>query len=318
MENQNSSGWEREVLTKLAFAAVKEQKKTRFWQIFFRFIFILMFLFSFVITVGSLAIGTTDINKESDHVAVVNLFGVIDSSGTASAARVIPSLQAAFANPNSRAVILRVDSPGGSPVQSGMIHDEIYRLKELHKKPIYAVVEDTCASGSYYVAVATDKIFVNRASVVGSIGVRMGGFGFVEGMKMVGVERRLVTAGKNKAFRDPFSEQTEAHKQASQALVDDVHQQFIDVVKKGRGDKLEDDPEIFSGMVWTGRQAVKMGLVDELKDINTIMREMFDSIALVDYSYKGDFLDSLSRKIGVSVTEKVENSIGDKNRLMLY
>jgi protease-4 len=257
-----NEGWERDLVNRLAFAALKEQRRARRWGIFFKFLL-------FVYLLGILFLYTPSIELQpgagDDHTALVELKGVIAPDKEGSADNVVSGLRSAFESDHAKGVILRINSPGGSPVQAGYINDEIRRLRKEHPDtPLYAVVADVCASGGYYAAVAADKIFADKASIVGSIGVRMDGFGFVEAMDKLGVERRLLTAGEHKGFLDPFQPVKEGDVEHVQALLNDIHTQFIQVVRTGRGDKLKDDPNLFSGFVWTGEQAVDLGLIDEL------------------------------------------------------
>jgi protease-4 len=199
--------------------------------------------------------------------------------------------------------VLLINSPGGSPVQAGIINDEIVRLKALHHKPIYAVVEESCASAAYYIAAATDKIYVDKASIVGSIGVLMDGFGFTGLMDKLGVERRLMTAGENKGFLDPFSPQTDAQRKHAQAMLNHIHAQFIGVVKKGRGDRLKETPEMFSGLFWTGQQAIELGLADELGSIDQVARDVIKAEELVDYSRRDNVAERLVKRFGAAMGE---------------
>lgn len=291
----SSPDWERRTLEKLAFAALDEQKTRRRWGIFFKaigFIYLLVVLFA-VVDWGS------DAEHQERHTAMVSLNGVIQSKGEANAEKLMAALQSAFEEKNSVGVVLRINSPGGSPVQAGMINDEIRRLRAKYpEKPLYAVVEDMCASGGYYVAVAADKIYVNKASIVGSIGVLMDGFGFTSTMDKLGVERRLLTAGENKGFLDPFSPQAEAHKAHAQTMLNDIHQQFIDVVKTGRGKRLKESPEMFSGLMWTGLQSVQMGLADEIGSVDSVARDVIKAEKVLDYSLKDNIAERFAKRLG--------------------
>ncbi|MFN0304688.1 MAG: S49 family peptidase, partial [Burkholderiales bacterium] len=241
-------GWERLVIERLASEGLKEQKRARRWGIFFKILG-----FAYVTFILVMAIDWGFGSKGGKHTALIEIAGVIDSKGNANADRVTTALQNAFKDVNTQGIVLRINSPGGSPVQAGIIYDEIVRLRAKHPTtPLFAVIEDICASGGYYIAAATDKIYVDKASIVGSIGVLMDGFGFTETMEKLGVERRLVTAGENKAFLDPFSPMNTQHREFAKGLLGDIHQQFITVVKKGRGDRLKEDPAVFSGLIWTG------------------------------------------------------------------
>ena len=242
--------WERDLLDRLAFAAVTEQRRARRWGIFFKLL-LFVYLFSLLLVYWPSGLETSVVGKP--HTALIKLEGIIAEDAPASADNIISGLRDAFEDKNTRGVILRINSPGGSPVQAGYIHDEIKRLRKKYPKvPLYAVITDLCASGGYYVAAAADRIYADKASVVGSIGVRMGGFGFVDAMRKLGVERRLLTAGKHKGFLDPFLPTKEDEVAHVRVLLEDIHQQFIDVVKEGRGKRLTDDDTIFSGLIWTG------------------------------------------------------------------
>jgi protease IV len=237
------------------------------------------------------------------HTAVVEIKGEIASGADASAENVIAAMRSAFEDEGSKAVVLLINSPGGSPVQAGIMYDEIKRLRGKYNKPVYAVVEESCASAAYYIAAATDRIFVDKASIVGSIGVLMDGFGFTGLMDKLGVERRLMTAGENKGFLDPFSPQTEKHKEFAQAMLNQIHQQFINAVKTGRGKRLKETPELFSGLFWTGQQAVDLGLADQLANIDYVAREIVKAEQLVDYTRRENVAERLAKKFGAAVGE---------------
>ncbi|MDD4977854.1 MAG: S49 family peptidase [Gallionella sp.] len=298
MSDQN---WERGVLEKLAMSALQEQRRARHWNIFFRTL-----TFAFLFLVLFITMGWFD-NKEASltsgkHTALVDMQGVISSDSAASADNLIPSLQAAFKDGGTQAVILRINSPGGSPVQAGQINDEIRRLRAKYPAiPLYAVVEDICASGGYYVAVAADKIFVDKASLIGSIGVRMDGFGFTGVMDKIGVERRLVTAGANKGFLDPFSPANPAQQEYAKQMLAEIHQQFIDVVKQGRGKRLKETADTFSGLVWNGQKGVEMGLADSYGSIESVARDVIKNETIVDFTVKEGFADRLAKRFGAGV-----------------
>jgi protease-4 len=243
------------------------------------------------------------------HTAVVELQGEIASGGEVNAELVVSSMRSAFEDEGAQAVVLLINSPGGSPVQAGIINDEIRRLKALHKKPVYVVVEETCASAAYYIAVAADQIFVDKASVVGSIGVLMDGFGFTGLMDKLGVERRLMTAGQNKGFLDPFSPQTEKQREFAQAMLDQIHQQFIAAVKAGRGDRLKETPDTFSGLFWTGDQAVQMGLADQLGNLDFVAREIVKAPEIIDYTRRDNVAERLVKRFGASVGESMAQAM---------
>jgi protease-4 len=295
------NNWERDVLEKLAFAAIKEQRRARRWGIFFKLLgfayltFLLIMLFDW---------RGEDGLTGGKHSALVDLNGVIQAKGSASADNVTASLQGAFKDKNTKGVILRVNSPGGSPVQAGIIYDEIRRLRKKYPDiPMYAVVEDICASGGYYVASAADKIYVDKASIVGSIGVILDQFGFTGTMDKLGVERRVITAGENKAFLDPFSPlRTEDVKHAHE-LLDQVHQQFIDVVKKGRGDRLKQSPDLFSGLFWTGTKSIELGLTDGYGSVDSVARDVIKAEQIVDFTRKDNVAERLARRFGAAMAE---------------
>ena len=292
--------WARETLEKLAFANLKEQRSDRRWKLGLRLawmaivVFALWQIFSF---------GSPATSPSFPHTALVTIVGEISSDTEASAENVMSSMRTALEDPGSRALVLLINSPGGSPVQAGLINDEITRLRALHNKPIYAVVEESCASAAYYIAAATDQIFVDKASLVGSIGVLMDGFGFTGLMDKLGVERRLMTAGENKGFLDPFSPQTAPQRVHAQAMLDQIHKQFIDVVKKGRGDRLKDSPGLFSGLFWSGQQAVDLGLADSLGSVDGVARDVVKAPDVIDYTQRENVAERLVKRFGVAVGE---------------
>jgi protease-4 len=305
-DNQSvDPAWERKVLERLAFESLTEQRRRRRWGIFFKLLGFAYFTMLLLIIVdwGDSAEKLTDGKK---HSAMIQLSGVIHGRGEASADRVINALKSAFEDKNTQGVILRINSPGGSPVQSGIIFDEIRRLREKHPKtPLYAVVEDVCASGGYYVAAAADQIFVNKASLLGSIGVLMDGFGFTGSMDKLGIERRLLTAGANKGFLDPFSPQEPKHKEHAQVLLNVIHGQFIDVVRKGRGERLKDTPELFSGLMWTGAQSIELGLADGFGSVDYVAREVIKAESIRDFTQKQSLAERLARQFGSDMAESL-------------
>jgi protease-4 len=307
--------WEREVLEKLVFASLKEQRAKRRWTIFFRLLFIAIVLFILFSMTDLFSRGASSSVPEA-HTALVTLDGVIDAEGEASAEKVVGALQAAYEDAGTRGVILRINSPGGSPVQSGIIYDEIRRLRELHAdKPLYVVVEEICASGGYYVAAAADKIYVNRASIVGSIGVIMEGFGFTGLMDKVGVERRLVVSGENKALLDPFSPPNPAQQQYASQLVGEIYQQFVTAVKTGRGDRLKETPEMFTGLIWTGAKSVELGLTDGLGTVESVARDVIKAETVVDYTVKENLAERVAKRVGMSFGAGAVNaSLGASQR----
>jgi protease-4 len=300
MSDQNGN-WERGVLEKLAVSALEEQRRARHWGILFKtltlgFMFIVLFISMGWIGKSEVALST------GKHTALVDMQGVIASDSMASADNLIPSLQDAFADKNTKGVILRINSPGGSPVQAGQINDEIRRLRVKYPKiPLYVVVDDICASGGYYVAVAADKIYVDKASLIGSIGVLMDGFGFTGTMAKLGVERRLITAGANKGFLDPFSPLNPSQQAYAKQMVEEIHQQFIDVVRKGRGDRLKETPDTFSGLVWNGQRGVELGLADGFGTVESVARDVIKAEDIVDYTTRENLADRLAKRFGVGV-----------------
>ena len=305
MADSNEPQWERKVLERLASAALAEQKSRRRWGIFFK-----LLGFAYLTLVLLLLVDWGDsTDKLADgkkHTAVVELDGVISPDTQASAENITEALQKAFKDKTTQGVVLRINSPGGSPVQSGRINDEIGRLRAKYPSiPLYVVVEDMCASGGYYVAAAADQIYVDKASVVGSIGVLMDGFGFTGTMDKLGVERRLLTAGENKGFLDPFSPQDAKQLEHAKVLLEDVHKQFIEVVRKGRGKRLKETPELFSGLMWTGDQAVQLGLADGFGSVEYVAREVIKAEDIKDFTVKQSLADRLARQFGADVAESM-------------
>lgn len=292
--------WERQTLEKLAFAMVEEQKAARRWRSFWRFV--LLLTIGAVVWLG-MAQAPSSTPTSQPHTALIDIKGEIGAEGDASAGNIIDSLRAAFEDAGAMAVILAIDSPGGSPVQAGLINDEIGRLKALHKKPVYAVVGDTCASAAYYIAASADEIYVDKASIVGSIGVLMDGFGFTGLMEKVGVERRLLTAGSNKGFLDPFSPQTDKQREHALDMLNEIHQQFITVVKNGRGDRLKETPDMFSGLFWSGAQSIKMGLADGLGSVDYVARDIVKAEEIVDYTRRENVAERLAKRFGAAFAQ---------------
>ena len=295
--------WERQVLEKVALAAIQEQRRARYWGIFFK---LLAFIYLFIL----LFIGLGWISKKdtghAKHTALVEVRGVIAHDSNASADVITGGLQEAFKDKRTQGVILRINSPGGSPVQAGYINDEVRRLRAKYPDiPLYAVIEDICASGGYYIAVAADKIYVDKASIVGSIGVLMDGYGFTGTMEKLGVERRLLTAGENKSFMDPFSPVVESQKEYAQGLLTQIHQQFITVVKQGRDKRLKDAPEIFSGLVFVGQKSIELGLADALGNVDYVAREVIKAEEIVDFTPRENVAERLAKKFGAAMAESL-------------
>lgn len=299
-ESTTGNSWERTVIEKLALSAVKEQRARRRWGIFFKFAALavtLIGLYMFYIY------DSVDTELLTAHTALIQIDGTIEAGGgSGSAESVIPALNKAFLDTTAVGIILHINSPGGSPVQAGMINDEINRQRKAHpKKRFVVVVDEMCASGGYYIAVAADKIFVNKASIVGSIGVLTDGFGFTGLMEKLGVERRMQTAGVNKGFMDPFSPQSDKQKAYAQDMLNQIHQQFIDVVRKGRGARLKEDPETFSGLFWTGAKAVELGLADGFGTVDSVARDEFKAEDLVDYTQHEGLPERVLKKFGAEI-----------------
>jgi len=300
--------WERRVLERLATDGLREQRRARRWGIFFK---LLAFGFLFVVLFAALGAWTGSERLCLDKcTAMVEIQGEIDATSRASADNVIAGLQAAFKNKGTQGVVLKINSPGGSPVQAGEINDEIRRLRGKYPDtPIYAVVEEVCASGAYYVAVATDKIYVDKASLVGSIGVIMDGFGFVGTLDKLGIERRALTAGDNKTFLDPFLPLTAKQKEYAQQMLADIHQQFIAVVRSGRGSRIKDSPELFSGLLWNGRRSIELGLTDALGSVRSVARDVVKAEDVVDFTVQENVAERVARKFGAAMGRSVAASI---------
>jgi len=306
---QQDDSWHKDVVNRLAFAAINEQRRARRWSIFFKCllaVYLLAILFLYLPNEW-----TTTTLVDAEHTALVDLKGVIAAEGEATADTVIAGLQDAFEDKNTAGVILRINSPGGSPVQSGYIYNEIKRLREKYPDtPIYAVVTDVCASGGYYVASATDEIYVDKASIIGSIGVLMNSFGFVGAMEKLGIDRRLYTAGENKGFLDPFSPEKRSDVAHVEKLLGNIHQQFVAAVKAGRGDRLGDHPDLFSGLIWSGEEGVAMGLADGIGSPGHVAREIIGAEDVVDFSRKPDLFERISDRIGVAMARGLAGMTG--------
>ena len=295
--NQN---WERQALEHLLLENLKETRKARRWKAVFRVLTLIIFVGA-ILSIFDFHLPGRGMGTEK-HTALVTLEGEISSSSMANALDINSSLTAAFENENSAGVVLRINSPGGSPVQAGMINDEIHRLRKLYPaKPFYVVIEDICASGGYYVAVAGDQILVDKASLVGSIGVIMEGFGFTGLMDKLGVTRRMITAGSNKGMLDPFSKENPQQVEMIKTMIDEIHQQFIAVVKAGRGTRLKETPDMFSGRVWNGEQAIKIGLVDGYGSVESVARDIFKAQDILDYTMKENFAERVAKRFGAEV-----------------
>jgi protease-4 len=303
---ENNGQWERELVTRLASAALKEQRRARLWGIFFK-----LLTFAYITLILIMAVdweGRTGTGRK--HTAMIEVNGTIASGGEASADKVTSALQAAFKDKNTQGVVLRINSPGGSPVQAQTIYDEMRRLRAKYPDiPLYAVVEDICASGGYFVAAGADRIYVGKASIVGSIGVLMNGFGFTGLMDKLGVERRLITAGENKGMLDPFSPLDEKDKKHVQTMMKDIHEQFIGVVREGRGTRLKEAPELFSGLVWTGEKSVDLGLADGIGSLDFVAREVVKAEDIVDFTQKENLAERFAKRLGTGAADALMNFV---------
>ena len=304
MENaEKDPKWERQLIEKIAFASLKEKKAKRRWGIFFKLAALAYFIAVLVLVVDW---GGSEKPADGKHTALINVRGSIEASGDASAEKINGALQSAFEDKGTAGIIMRINSPGGSPVQSGIVNDEIRRQRARHPDiPLYVVVEDLCASGGYYIASAADKIFVDKASIIGSIGVLMDSFGFTGTMDKLGVERRLLTAGANKGFLDPFSPQDEKQKEHAQLLLAEIHKQFIGVVRAGRGERLKENAEMFSGLMWTGSQSIELGLADELGTVDTVARDVIKAETILDYSVKENIAERFAKRLGAEMGQNL-------------
>ena len=298
----NGGHWERGLIEKLATAALKEQRRARLWGIFFK-----LLTFAYITVIILLAMDWKGGGEVSGkHTALVEVSGIISPGTDASAERVTGALQAAFKDKNTQGVVVRINSPGGSPVQAQYIYEEMRRLRKIHPTiPLYAVIEDLCASGGYYVAAGADRIFVSKSSIVGSIGVRMDGFGVTGLMEKLGVERRLLTAGENKGFLDPFLPVDERQKQHAQTLLEDIHQQFIGVVREGRGKRLKETPDMFTGLIWTGQKSLDLGLADAYGSLDYVAREVIKAENIVDYTQKENLAEKFARRFGAGAANAI-------------
>ncbi len=287
------------ILERLLQANLDEQRRARRWKVFFRS---LTFLWLFLLLFWAMSLEGEEFASTGPHTALVELEGEIGGIDGVRADAMISALQSAFEDKHTQAVVLRINSPGGSPVHAGQIYDEIRRLRARHTKiPLYVVVDDICASGGYYIAAAADRIYVDKASLVGSIGVLMDGFGFTEGMKKLGVERRLLTAGENKGFLDPFSPSVPQQEAHMRGILQEVHEQFVRMVRQGRGKRLKETPEMFSGLVWNGEKSVELGLADGLGSLDFVAREVVKAEDIVDFTPQEGIAERLARRIGTSV-----------------
>ncbi len=304
----NPEKFEQSLVNELAKEVLHEQRRNRRWGIFFKSLFAL-YLFVFL---GIFFVNNTEISSfgAEKHTALIEINGVIAANTEARADFVVSGLRNAFKDENTQGIIIRINSPGGSPVQAGYINDEIKRLREKYPDiPLYAVITDVCASGGYYIAAAADKIYANRASIVGSIGVIMAGFGFVDAIEKLGIERRLLHAGKNKGFMDPFQPLKQNEASHIQGLLDEIHQQFIGIVKDGRGDKLIDDERLFSGLIWSGQEGIELGLVDELASASEVARDVIGAEDIIDFTKRENYLDRFAKQMGSAILQSLNSSL---------
>ncbi len=304
-------------LKEVALAGIKEQRASRRWKIFFILIFALM-SFLFMMTIKTIStVKDSRFTMADQYTALIEIKGIIMPDADVSAKNIIPALQEAFADKKVKGIILQCNTPGGSPVQSSLIYDEIMRLRRLYKdKPIYAVAEDLCASGGYFIVSATEKIYANPSTLIGSIGVRMQSFGLVEVMKKIGIESREMTAGKYKALIDPFKPRTPEAESHIRKMLKTTHEHFITAVKKGRGDRLKDNEDIFSGLFWTGKDAKELGIIDDFGSIESVARDIFKAKTIINFTPKKTLLDKLSNRVGVSISNYLLQS--DLPQTVLY
>lgn len=304
--------WERKALENVALAVITEQRRSRRWGIFFK-----LLGFSFLAIMMSLSMGwgeTKHLVDGQKFTALVNLSGVIQESGGVSAEEINSSLREAYEHKDTAGVVVRINSPGGSPVQAGMINDEIQRLRRAYPAiPLFVVIEDICASGGYYVAVAADKIFVDKASIVGSIGVLMDGFGFTGAMEKLGVERRLITAGENKGFLDPFSPQSQQQKAYAVNMLGEIHAQFVDAVRRGRGKRLKETPDMFSGLMWSGAKSIELGLADGYGTINSVARDVIKAEHIRDFTAESNIAEKFAERLGAHAAKGTANALSRLN-----
>jgi protease-4 len=319
MTDQGPPNWERAVLEKIALKALDEQRRARQWSALFKLLWFALILLIVAASLGWLGRPDKDtMGTVGRHTALIELSGVIAPETRASAEKVIRALNRAFKDANTQGVVIRINSPGGSPVQAGYINDEVRRLRAKHPTiPVYAVVQDLCASGGYYVAVAADKIFVDKASLVGSIGVIIGGFGFVGTMDKLGVERRVYASGENKDFLDPFVPENPAHREHAKQMIGEIHQQFVNVVRQGRGNRLKESPDLYTGLVWTGERSIELGLADGLGSLEFVAREVVKAEKVVDYTPEENVFETLSKRLGTNFGETLGRAAVDSARRSL-
>lgn len=311
----DQENYARETLEQLASASLKEQKRRRRWGIFFKFIYLIVFIF-FIWALSSND-SLSSRNRAKPHTSLIDIRGTIQDTAQSNADNIVTSLNLAFKDKNTRGIILRINSPGGSPVQAAYVFDEVIRLEKKYPKiPVYAVCSDVCASAAYYIAASANQIYANQSSLVGSIGVLMNGFGFVDSMNKLGIQRRLITSGDHKGFLDPFSPMSKQDEEFAAQMLKAVHQQFIDSVKLGRGNRLKNDPNLFSGLAWTGKQAIDLGLIDGFGSSGYVAREIIKNDTVVDYTVKPNYVDILANKLSASFTQEVASKLGIDNNIL--
>jgi protease-4 len=312
MNDPTPPGWERATIERIALRALDEQRRSRQWSTLIRLLWITLIFLVVAAALGWIGGSGKEPLRTGKHTALVDLRGVIGVESRASADKMIAALNAAFKDKHTQGVVLRINSPGGSPVQSGYINDEIRRLRAKYPEiPLHAVVQDLCASGGYYVAVAADRIYVDKASLVGSIGVIMGGFGFTGAMEKLGVDRRAYAAGENKDFLDPFAPENPVHREHAKKMLEEIHQQFIKTVRDGRGTRLKESPEIYSGLVWTGQRALELGLADGYGSLESVARDVLKAENVVDFTPDENYLEHLSKRLGAGAAESVVRALAD-------
>lgn len=296
--SDNLSTTQNALLNQFARAYLDQQRREQRWRWFWRIVWLTVAATTIWATLQSVPSAKA---PSSPHTALVEIRGEIGAETESNADNLLAALRSAFEDAGAQAVVLRINSPGGSPVQAGLVNDEVRRLKALHKKKVYAVCEEMCASAAYYIAVSADQIYVDKASIVGSIGVLMDGFGFTGIMEKVGVERRLLTAGENKGMLDPFSPRNTHHEDLAHAMLDQIHQQFIQVVRQGRGKRLKESSETFSGLFWNGQQAVDLGLADHMGSLDQVARDVVKAEDIIDYTQKENLAERLAKRFGAAI-----------------
>lgn len=307
---QRSNGWERSLIERFAREVLREKRRNRRWGIFFKLAFLALAIAGLLVMAGVWDWSDLPVRSER-HTALIEVNGVLESDGPVSADNLVGALQDAFKDKHTAGVVLRINSPGGSPVQAGIVYDEIRRQRQLHPKiPLYAVIEDLGASGAYYVAAAADRIYVDKASLVGSIGVLIDGFGFVGTIDKLGVERRLITAGSNKGFLDSFKPVSPEELAHAKGMLAEIHEQFIAAVRQGRGERLKADADVFNGLVWSGTRSIELGLADALGSVDLVARDVIKAEYLVDFSHHEALLDRLTKRFGASVAGALPASLG--------